>query len=146
MSLSVTHLAAALQTLLTTDAEEAARDTGFVKRKRQLTATVFVQTLVFGWLEDPQASLEDLTEVAAQQGATVTPQALDQRCTTAAADFLASVLDQAVSYTLAARPAAVALLRRFNGVYLQDSTTLSLPAPLAPLFPGCGGSTPRARA
>ena len=38
------------------------------------------------------------------------------------------------------------LLSRFNGVYLQDSTTLSLPPELAELLPGCGGSTPEAGA
>jgi len=146
MCLTVPHLADALQTVLTDDANEAARETGFVRRQRQLTGAVFVQTLVFGWLANPDAALEELADVAALLGANVSPQAIDQRLTPAAADCLAAVLDAAVGCLLAARPAAVPLLQRFNGVYLQDSTTLSLPPELAELLPGCGGSTPEAGA
>jgi hypothetical protein len=40
---------------------------------------------------------------------------------------------------VAARPAAVPVLQRFNGVYLQDSTQLALPAELADVWPGNGG-------
>jgi hypothetical protein len=140
MSFTVAQLAEVLQTVLTLDAEDAARETGFVQRRRQLTGPLFVQTLVFGWLDNPQAPLEDLAQTAADLGADITPQALDQRLTPQAADCLAAVLDHALGYLLAARPAVVPLLRRFNGVYLQDSTTISLPAALAPFLPGSGGS------
>jgi hypothetical protein len=140
MSLNVAQLAGVLQTVFTTDAEEAARDTGFIQRQRQLTGPVFVQTLTFGWLENPAASVEDLTLLAADLGCPLTPQALDQRFTPQAADCLARVVGDALAYVLRARPAAVPLLRRFRGVYLQDSTTLSLPAELAAWLPGCGGS------
>jgi hypothetical protein len=144
MCVSVTHLAGALQTVFTHVAEEAARDSGFLQRRRQLTGPAFVQTLTFGWLENPQASVEDLAELAGELGCELTPSALDQRFTAPAADCLAHVLGRALDKVLAARPAALPLLRRFNGVYLQDSSTISLPAALAALLPGCGGSTPTA--
>lgn len=140
MSLTVTQLAEVLQTVLTDDAEHAAQLTGFVQRKRQLTGPLFVQALVFGWLDNPQAPLDDLTCVAADLGADLTPQALHQRLTPQAADCLAAVLDHALAHLLAARPAAIPLLRRFHGVYIQDSTTISLPAELAAFLPGCGGN------
>ena len=140
MSLTVAQLAGALQTVFTTGAEDAARDTGFIQRQRQLTGPVFVQTLTFGWLENPAASVEDLALLAADLGSTLSPQALDQRFTPQAAECLARVLGDALEHVLSARPAAVPLLRRFQGVYLQDSTTISLPAELAPWLPGCGGS------
>src|SRR2546423_8468244 len=142
MCLNVTQLAGALQTVFTHVAEEAARDSGFIKRRRQLTGPAFVQALTFGWLEDPQAPVEDLAQLAGELGSTLTPSALDQRFTAAAADCLAAVLGRALQCVLAARPAALPLLRRFAGVYLQDSSTLSLPAALAGLLPRCGGSTP----
>jgi len=144
--LNVTHLAPVLQTVLTTDADDAARATGFLRRQRKLTGSVFVRTLVFGWLHDPSASVETLTETCADLGVELAPSSLDERFTPQAADCLAVVLSQALEHVLSARPAAVPLLRRFNGVYLQDSSSIRLPAALAPFLPGCGGSGPDAGA
>lgn len=141
MSLTVTQLATTLQTVLTTTADQAAAATGFVRRRRQLTGATFTQALVFGWLDHPQATLEDLAQAATTVGAPVSPQALDQRFTPQAAACLRAVLEQAVTHVLAAQPAAVPLLQRFHGVYLLDSTSLALPAVLAELWPGCGGRT-----
>ena len=138
VSFTVAQLADPLQTVLTTTADEAAAATGFVRRRRQLTGATFTQALVFGWLDNPQATLEDLAQAAATVGAPVSPQALDQRFNPAAAACLRTVLERAVTHVLAARPATVPLLRRFHGVYLLDSTSIALPD----LFPGCGGSTP----
>jgi hypothetical protein len=136
-------LAATLQTLLTTEAEQAARDTGCVRRVRKLSGATFVQTLVLGWLHDPHASLDALADFAADLGADLSPQALDQRLTAAATHCLAEVLTAALHRVVAATPAAIPLLDRFQGgVYIFDTTIISLPATLAPLFPGCGGSAP----
>jgi hypothetical protein len=136
---TVTQLARVLQTVLTTTADAAAQATGFVRRRRQLTGARFVQALVFGWLDNPQASLDDLALSAATVGARVRPQALDQRFSRQAADCLQTVLQAAVRQVVAAQPQAIPLLARFAGVYLLDATTISLPACLAALWPGCGG-------
>lgn len=138
----LTDLAATLQTLLTDEADEAARQARFIQRQRKLTGPIFVQTLVFGWLHNPQAPLEDLADLATDLGADLTPQALDQRFTLAATQCLAHVLTAALHRMVTAQPLALPLLQRFQGVYLFDTTTVSLPAELAILFPGCGGSTP----
>ncbi len=45
----LSQISAALQKVLTTGADTAARDTGFVRRKRKLSGATFVQTLVWGW-------------------------------------------------------------------------------------------------
>jgi len=139
----LTQVSRALQPLLTTVANTIARQTGFLRRRRKLTGAKFVQTLVFGWLAAPQATLEELAQTAAALGVPVSPQALDQRFTPQAADLLRRVLDAAVEQLVAADPVAVPLLRRFQGVYLLDSTTVSLPDELAPLWPGCGGRVAR---
>jgi hypothetical protein len=131
-----------MQNLLTTQADQAARDSQFIRRQRQLTGASFVQTLVFSWLDDPQATLGDLAQTAATVGTPVSPQALDQRFTSAAADCLRRVVQQAVHQVLAVQPTALPLLRRFAGVYLLDSSLVELPAILADLFPGCGGRSP----
>lgn len=138
----LTNLADTLQTLLTTQADEAARDAGFIRRRRKLSGAIFVQTVVFGWLDNPTASLDELTDLAADLGAELCPQALDQRFTPQACQCLTTVLAAALQQTIAATPASIPLLRRFHGVYLFDNTVLSLPATLASVFPGCGGTTP----
>jgi hypothetical protein len=141
MTTTLTELATTLQTVFTTDAEQAARDAGLIRRARQFTGATFVQTLVFGWLDNPQATHEDLAEVAADLGIDITPDALGRRLGSAACDCLQEVLRQALHHVIAAQPAALPLLRRFAGVYVQDASTVGLPAGLADLLPGCGGGT-----
>lgn len=136
---TLTELATTLQTLLTTTADQVARATGFVRRASPLTGARWVQTVVFGWLADPQASLEALAQTAALVGAPVSAQALDQRWGPAAAACLQQVLGHALRQVVQADPVAIPLLRRFTGVRILDSTTVVLPAALAEVWPGCGG-------
>jgi hypothetical protein len=131
-----------MQTVLTTTADQAARDCGFVRRRRTVSGASFVQTLVFTWLDNPNATLDDLAQTHTTVAGPLSPQALDQRFTPAAADCLRRVLQAAVGHALAAGRRALPILQRFRGVYLHDSTVVSLPAALAGLWPGCGGSTP----
>jgi hypothetical protein len=136
---TVAQLADTLQTLFTTTATQLADDSGFIRRQRKLSGPSFAQGLVFTWLDNPHATLDDLAGATAPDGLTLAPQSLDARFTRRAADFLRRLLLDAVTHVVAAQPTAVALLRRFTGVYLLDSTGLALPAVLADLWPGCGG-------
>jgi hypothetical protein len=135
MTISVQSLAAALQTLLTDVAEEAAKASGFIRRRRKITGAGFVQSLVLGGMADPEAKLEDL---AAPLG--VTDQSLQERFNDKAVDCLCRVLTAAMGYLFEARPETIPLLRRFTAVAIDDSTTVALPAALAGEYPGCGGS------
>jgi hypothetical protein len=139
MSSMIAQLAHSLQTVLTTGANQAARDSQFIRRQRKLTGASFVQSLVFTWLDDPEATLGDLAQTVGTVGTPVSPQALDQRFGPAAADCLRRVLQQAVSQVVQVQPNALPLLRRFAGVYLLDSSLVELPAALAEIWPGCGG-------
>jgi hypothetical protein len=75
----LSELAITLQTLLTDEAEAAARETGWVRRRRQFSGATLVQTLVLGWLHQPRAPIDGLVDVAADLGVHVSPQALDKR-------------------------------------------------------------------
>ena len=141
MTTTLPALAAELQTLFTTTAAEAAKTSPFVRRRRLLDGPSFVQGLVFGWLDDPHASLEGLARATADAGATLSPQGLDQRFTRTAAECLRLVLTAAVKRVIGSEPRSTSLLQRFRGVYLLDSTTIPLPAALADVWRGCGGST-----
>lgn len=139
----LTSLAAVLQTLLTAEADELAREVGLVHRSRKLTGGVLARTLVFGWLDRPDATLEQLADFALAAGADVSPQALDQRITPATVAFLERLLCRALEYGCHA-PDDLPLLRRFAGVYVFDTTDCTLPPTLADVYPGLGGSTPDA--
>jgi hypothetical protein len=138
---TIPQVARAMRAILTTTADEAARTTGFVQRRSRLGGAILSQTLVFGFLAKPQASLEELVQTAAAVGVAITPQALDQRFTEAAAACLKEVLHAALARVVTAAPVAIPLLARFTAVCLQDSSTIVLPEALAPVWRGCGGST-----
>ncbi len=139
---NIPQVAQAMSSVLTTAADKAAHQSGFQQRRSKLTGALFVQTLVLGWLKNAQASLEELTQTTAALGVGISPQGLDQRFTPAAAQCLEQVLEAGVSQLISADPVSLPVIQRFRGVYLQDSTTITLPDPLAQVWTGCGGNTP----
>jgi hypothetical protein len=138
LMLILSDLAATMQTLLTDEAEDAARAAGWVRRRRRFSGATLVQTLVLGWLQQPRAPVDGLVEVAADLGIEISPQALDKRFNPAGSRCLARVLTCALERVVAAAPLAGDLLARFAGVYRYDSSTLALPASLVEQFPGSG--------
>jgi Transposase DDE domain len=137
---SVSQLCQTFQTVLTTVADHTAQATRFVQRQSKLTGAKFVQTLVFGWWDDPKATYEQLAQTATGLGVPITAQGLDARFTPEAAECVKQTLEAAVQQVVTADPVAIPLLQRFNGVFLQDSTTITLPDALVELWRGCGGS------
>ncbi len=138
---NIPQVAEAMRSVLSTTADTAARQSGLVQRSSKLSGATFTQTLVLGWLNNPQATLGELTQTAAALGVAITPQGLDQRFTEAAAAALEQVLNAAVTQVIAAQPVAVPVLQRFASVSLLDSSTIILPAALNQVWSGCGGST-----
>jgi hypothetical protein len=135
---NVATLAPVLQTLMTTTADELARQAKFVQRQKELTGTDFLQALTFGYLKRRGAPLEDLAQPLG-----ISRQALDQRLDKPAApDFFKRVLLAAVTHVLDAQPALCPLLDRFEGVYLDDCTSAWLPDDAADDFPGTGSTSP----
>ena len=137
---SVPEVAQAMSEVLAAGAEQAAAATGLVQRRSKLSGSIFTQTLVFGWLADPDASLCSLTQMAATLGVEISSQALFQRFTPRAAECLRQVLAAAVVEVIAAEPVAVPVLQRFSAVLVQDSSVVMLPDALREIWAGCGGS------
>jgi len=137
----IPQVAKGIQYVLTSVSDFIAGQSGFIQRLRKLSGSSFVQTLVFGWLSNPHATLEELSQTAATLGITITPQGLDKRFTDKAADCLRQILEVATATVVADKPVAIPILQRFNGVYIQDSSTITLPDVLAVIWSGCGGST-----
>jgi Transposase DDE domain len=136
----INRLADALKTLFTETADELARQLGVIRRRRIFSGSSLVQTLVFGWLHQPQATGDQMAQMAALCHAPVTEQALAKRYTPAVARLLQRLIEIAVGLMVTARPRTLTLLQRFPIVCLQDSTILSLPDALKTQWPGCGGS------
>jgi hypothetical protein len=55
---TLAQIATAMQEVLTKVAETVARSTTFVQRQSKLSGAPVCQTLVFGWLANPEATLE----------------------------------------------------------------------------------------
>lgn len=134
-----------LQSLFTGTANLLARRTGFTQRRSKLTGSVFAQTLVFGWLQNPQATLEELAQVAASFDVSITAQGLEQRFGPKAAAFLEQLLREAVLRVVHADSAAIPLLQRFTGVFAMDSTVVGLPSALAERWPGLGNNSRKSK-
>ena len=137
---SVSLLTTTLQTLLQDDATRVAHETRAVLRSGKFRGDTLAQTLVWGWLEQPDASLATLCTTAAALGVTVTPQGLNKRFHERTAAFFRALLDQATDICLDGDGPAVPLLERFSHVYLDDSTSITLPDALATEWAGLGGT------
>jgi len=136
---SIPQVAEAMQVILGEVAARAGRTSGFVQRTSKLGGAELTQALVFGWLANPQASREELAQAAVAVGVSISAQGLEQRLGETAAACLRQVVETAVQQMVQARPVDVNVWRRFAGVYVQDSTTISLPTALAEVWAGCGG-------
>jgi hypothetical protein len=139
---NITQVARAMQDVLSTKSKQAGRESGFVQREAKLDGASFIQTLVFSWMANPEASLEEMTQTAAILGIEISPQGLDQRFTPEAAKCVKQVLEAAVIRLLRKEPSTLPILNRFTGVYVQDSSIIVLPDELKELWPGCGGDAP----
>ncbi len=142
---SIPQVAEAIERVLTRSAKEVERETGFVQRSTaQLDGPIFAQTTVFGWMGNPEASYAQLRHVAASLDVSVSAQAIEQRFGAESAALLRELLQEAVGEVLCSEARAPELLSRFNGVYVQDGTIISLPPELRDEWRGWGGSTPEA--
>jgi hypothetical protein len=138
---SVAYVEQQLQSILEERANELARETGCIKRERKFSGADLVQTLVFGWQQHPDASLEQLASTAEVREVSVTDTAVHKRFTPECAKFLHAVLEEMTREVVqAAHEVPIRLLRRFSAVILEDSSSIALPDELAEAWRGCGGN------
>lgn len=80
-----------LKHILEDRAQVLARETGGSERQRKFRGADLLQTLVFGWLSHPAASLETLASMAALREVSVTDTAVQKRFHERCAHFLHAV-------------------------------------------------------
>jgi len=131
------------QKLRELNCRQLAKQTGFQRRKpRKITPKGFLRALCLSTLAG-RLSMEHLALMIgclAQQ--TVSKQAIAKRLTAAATGFVQQALYTTLSNTADwKRVARKGYFSSFGRVILNDSTCLSLPAPLAKAYPGNGNVT-----
>lgn len=144
---SVAYVAEQLQQLLHERANVLAKETGCIIRVREFTGATLLQTLVFGFQQHPDASLEQLASTAQLGNVCVSDTAVHERFTEPCAQFLHQVLQEMTSVVVqAAHDVPIKLLRRFRAVLLEDSSSIALPDALAEIWRGCGGKQAHTKA
>jgi hypothetical protein len=135
---TIAQISTAMKYVLEEVAEKKGRETGFVKRKVKLDGKSFVQTMVFGVLGEPELSYTEMSQTAGKVGVTITPQGLEQRFTPAASELMKAVLSAAVGQAIEGSSTRIPILQRFAGVYVRDSSVISLPSVWEEQWPGVG--------
>ena len=135
----VAQLAPRLQTFFTQTAEAIGRKTEFVQRKSKMTGPLFLQSVVFGFEEQPEACLTDLIETSEDLGVAISKQGLQGRIQNAV-PFLQEMFEQGVRLFRHELPLDMAVLKQFASIFITDSTVVALPEALRDEFAGCGGS------
>jgi hypothetical protein len=123
---------------------QIARRTQFVQRKSALNGHKFLQVLVFGFIENPQSSLNGLAQVCLDLGVTITPQGGDERINQYSVVFLKEMFSHAMETFKNDVPLPLEVLRQFTAVNILDSSVKALPENMVEEYPGCGGDGPQA--
>lgn len=135
---TISQIATALRDVLVETAEQLGRETGFVQRTSKLSASAFVLSIVYGVMGNPETTYTHLCQSAKMVGVKISAQGIEQRFTPAACKLLYGVLQKAVTYRISGSASRLALLQRFQGVYVRDSSCVVLPKALHGQFPGVG--------
>ena len=135
----ITEIERNIKRVLLEDADRLARQSGFIKRQRVLTGRLFANILVWGALDKPEMSYTDMSQNIALFGTQMSPQGVAQRFGRASAEFMRLLLEQVVKCVIDGdAPRHIPVLRRFQGIYLRDSTRIRLPDVLQREWDGGG--------
>ncbi len=116
---NVAQVEQSLKHILEERANVLTRETGCIERQRKFSGADLLQTLVFGWLSHPDASLETLASVATLREVEVTDTAVHKRFTQACAHFLHAILEEMTGVVVEAdRQVPLELVNRFEAIVL----------------------------
>src|SRR5260370_61149 len=136
---SIPQVAEALQRILTEEADQLAREVGFMQRERALSGADFVQTLLLGWLQEPEIAYDGLTQVLGRREVSITASGLSQRFTPEAAALLRRVLERLGAEQLQGEAVDIPLLKQFTAGSLGGRFHLVMPDGQGEVLRACGG-------
>ena len=111
---SVTQCAETIQQIIDEEVEQLAREVGFIQRLRVLSGADFVQSLILGWLQEPEIALDGLTQVLERREVSISASGLSQRFTPEAATLLHRVLERLSAEQMEVEPVDIALLKQWS--------------------------------
>src|SRR2546423_6931288 len=135
---SITQIKESLEQVLA-EANDVARETGFIQRERNFDGAQFFLLLLFGWLEQADAPLDALTQVAQECEVELSAPGLSKRFTPACARFMQAMVERMAAKLMQADPVGLPLLRRFEAVGGGDSSVVGLPPRVPEGWGGRGG-------
>lgn len=121
-----------------TKVNELAKETGFVKRNRKLTATHLVNTLMFTSTNQAHTSLEDMAADLHQQFAIdISKEALHKKFTQQGVELLKKLIESQISTHFSSQVDS-SLCAHFSAIKLKDSCRFSIPTTYNGAYPGFG--------
>jgi hypothetical protein len=102
----------------------------------EITGLNFLKAVVLGFLEKPDASLNEMAQSFLDIGVEVTAQGIDERINAFSVAFLRAIFAQVLELFKNKCP-AFGCLQQFSAINLVDSST-NLPDNMADEYPGCG--------
>src|SRR5207248_237218 len=117
---SVAQCAETIQCIVAEEVEQLAREVGFIQRLRVRSLADFVQSLILGWLQEPEITLDGLTQVLERREVSISASGLSQRFTPEAATLLQRVLERLCAEQMPVEPVGIGLLKRFSAVHLGE--------------------------
>lgn len=142
--IDIAKISQGLQKVFGEMADEVARETKFVQRESRMTGSKFLRIWVLGFLQHPKASLNMLSQVAADLGVEITKQGIQKRLKPATVKFMEEMFRQSKVALQNQVPIPLELLTQFEAVELVDSSGIALPDGLTDEFRGSGGDGPKA--
>ena len=139
--MSITQVMEQYQSILEEEIHAIAHETGVIKRKRKIDAATLVQTMIFGFWQDPEVRLSGLAQIGGRRQVYVTESAISQRFTPECANLFQTILQRLAEVQLESEKVDIPLLKQFSAVIVEDSTSIVLPEELAGVWKGCGGSS-----
>jgi len=88
-----------------------------------MTGAQFLQATVFGWLQHPSATRQQLHQALGQTGLSMSAQGFEQHFNERAVIFLRAMVEQALQQVFVV-DSLCPILSRFQGVYLTDCTRI----------------------
>jgi len=118
--------------------DELARKSGFIQRSRKLTATHFINTLMFSCSNQAATSLPDMTADLDQQfSVEISKEGLHKKFTPQAVGFLKALITSQLSAQQSLQIDRE-LKKHFKAINIKDSSKFSLPSTYHGDYPGFG--------
>jgi len=116
----VTNLSKVCKEFFFEKADDLAIVTGFIKRKRKITGSSFIRTLVLGNIADGHCSIDGMCQLLGEDCIDITKQGLDFRFTKSAVEFMQAMYKESLSLFKTKLQLNCQILEQFSSVKLLD--------------------------